>query len=372
MSYLETIERLKATGNFRSVPRGEAAEGGVDFSQNDYLGIASRRDFHEEFMASEVNRALSLTSSASRLLAANQEEYHRLEDLLSTLYSGKSALLFNSGYHVNTGLISALASEKDTLIVADKLVHASIIDGITLSGAPFRRFLHNDFNRLERILHKEAANYKRVIVAAEGVYSMDGDITDLNILLELKRRYGNLLLYIDEAHSFGVLGRRGLGLSRSHEGFEEIDVVVGTFGKACASQGAFAVMSRLLRDYAVNRARSFIFSTMLPPLNCAWSRFVIERMICMDDERRHLGELSDALCNGLGLKDSRYIVPYIIGSSERAIALSEQLLEKGFKVLPIRTPTVPPGTERLRISLSASMKLSDVTGLVNAIKNIGI
>lgn len=372
MSYSDTIESLKASGNFRTIPRGDAGNGIVDFSQNDYLGLASRTDLLDEFMAQEVNRKKPLTSSAARLLAANQTDYHNLESLLSELYGGKSALLFNSGYHANTGLISALASEKGSLIVADKLVHASIIDGITLSRAPFQRFVHNDFNRLEKILEKEANKYERVIVAVEGVYSMDGDSTDLDSLVALKRRFGNAILYVDEAHSFGVEGDRGLGLCRSHAAFEEIDVTVGTFGKACASQGAFAVMSPLLRDYAVNRARSFIFSTMIPPLNCAWTQFMIERIVAMDAERSHLTALSKRLSTALGLSDSRYIIPFITGSSEKAISMSAKLLESGYKVLPIRTPTVPPGTERLRISLSAAMTMADVDGLAASINHLAL
>lgn len=372
MSYSDTIKALKASGNFRTIPRCDAAEATVDFSQNDYLGLAARSDLLSEFMAREENRKKPLTSSAARLLAANQTDYHNLESLLSELYGGKSALLFNSGYHANTGLISALASEKSSLIVADKLVHASIIDGITLSHAPFQRFVHNDFNRLEKIIEKEADKYERVIVAVEGVYSMDGDCTDLDSLIALKRRFGNLNLYVDEAHSFGVMGRNGLGLCRSHAAFEEIDVTVGTFGKACASQGAFAVMSPLLRDYAVNRARSFIFSTMIPPLNCAWTQFMIERITEMDRERSHLMALSEKLSGSLGLNDPRYIIPFVTGSSERALGMSSRLLDCGYKVLPIRTPTVPPGTERLRISLSAAMTMADVEGLAAAIKQIDL
>ncbi len=367
MSYSSTLAGLREAGNFRSIPSPSRADGITDFSLNDYLGLAAREDLQREFFSDEANRRIAMTSSASRLLAADQDEFSRLEHRLSELYGGRPALLFNSGYHANTGLISALASEKSTLIVADKLVHASIIDGITLSRAPFKRFVHNDFNRLESILEKEHDSWDRIIVAVESVYSMDGDMTDLDALTSLKRRFPKVILYVDEAHAFGVIGPEGLGLCRGHAGFDEIDVVVGTFGKACASAGAFAVMSRELRDYAVNKARSFIFSTALPPMTCAWTRFMIDTFLGMDRERQKLAELSGRLAAGLGADNPRYIMPLIIGSADGALTLSRQLLERGYKVLPIRTPTVPPGTERLRISLSAAMTTSQIDGFINSL-----
>lgn len=370
MSYRSTLDQLRSSGNFRSIPSADAparAAGIVDLSLNDYLGLATRTDLQQRFFADEANRRIAMTASAARLLAADQTEHHRLEQKLSELYGGRRALLFNSGYHANTGLISALASEKGTLVVADKLVHASIIDGITLGKGPFQRFLHNDFDRLERILQKEHDKWERIVVAVESVYSMDGDRTDIDSLIALKRRYPNVLLYVDEAHSFGVIGRQGLGLCRSHAAFDEIDVIVGTFGKACASAGAFAITDSTLRDYAVNRSRSFIFSTALAPMTCAWTRFMIDNIIAMDAERSHLADLSRQLADGLGRDEARYITPHIVGSADRAMELSRLLLAEGFKVLPIRTPTVPPGTERLRISLSAAMNAESIDSFVKAI-----
>lgn len=224
MSYKDTLDALRQTGNFRTIPHGGANGEIVDLSLNDYLGLATRKDLQAEFFDNEENRRIAMTSSAARLLAADQEQYSLLEEMLQSLYGGKKALLFNSGYHANTGLISALASEKGTLIVADKLVHASMIDGIVLSKAPFQRFIHNDFNRLESILKKEHERWERIIVAVESVYSMDGDRTSLDALIDLKKRYGNVMLYVDEAHAFGALGKRGLGLCAEHDDFEDIDV----------------------------------------------------------------------------------------------------------------------------------------------------
>lgn len=374
--YCRTLNDLRSRRNFRSVPLDAVPEL-IDLSSNDYLGQAADPDLQLDFMADTANRAIPFTSSASRLLAARQSEYARLETLLESLYGhGRRALLFNSGYHANTGLISALASEPSTMIIADKLVHASIIDGIMLSKAPFERFVHNSLDRLERVLAKNHDRFDTLIVAVESVYSMDGDRAPLAELIVLKRRFPKMLLYVDEAHAFACCGRDGLGLCHDLEDFNEIDVVVGTFGKAAASVGAFAVMPSTLRDYAVNRSRSFIFSTSLPPINVAWTSFIVSRLAAMEPQRRRLANLALRLNSGLksaGLtapETPGHICPLIVGSSERALALSASLADVGFKVLPIRTPTVPPGTERLRISLSAALTPTDIDRFVSALQSL--
>lgn len=367
-SYSDILDTLRAGGNFRRIPE-EVPEGErlVDLSSNDYLDLAARHDLRERFFAEMARNPLPMTSSASRLLSGRQREYDSLENLLGELY-GRPCLLFNSGYHANTGMMQALAAGK-TLIVADKLVHASIIDGITLSKAPFTRFRHNDFGHLERILAKEAAGYERVMIVVESVYSMDGDRADIDALTDIKKCFPNTLLYVDEAHAFGVEGPQGLGLARASARFGEIDVVMGTFGKACASFGAFCAVSPLLRDYLINRTRSFIFSTSLPPASVAWTQLMVETFLGMEAERNHLRALGERLQGYLQPLSPRFpvtashIQPLVTGSSELAVGLSEKLREEGFKVLPIRTPTVPPGTERLRISLSAALELSDIDRL---------
>lgn len=372
-AYSELLDRLKQEGNFRTVPSGTGT-GVLDFSTNDYLGLAMRTDLRDKFFADPGRCGATLTSSASRLLAADQRHYLRFENYLRDRY-GRDALIFNSGYHANTGMLQALASEGDTLIVADKLVHASMIDGITLSKAPMRRFRHNDMNHLERILTSEACKHDRVLIAVESVYSMDGDSAPLSDIISLKRRVPNAILYVDEAHGLGVCGPRGLGLSQSLPAAErqEIDIVIGTLGKACASSGAFAILSSELRDVAVNRARSFIFSTALPPLSCEWSMWMMENMERMDAERLHISSIAAKLHEGLEalapghVGTASHIQPLVIGSAERTVALSRRLLQRGVKVLPIRTPTVPPGTERLRISLSAACSERDIDTLLDAL-----
>lgn len=371
--YADTVARLASEGNLRHIPSAHTSAGRervIDLSSNDYLGLASRPELQARFMEEALNREIPFTSSASRLLAGRQTEYASLEELLAGLY-GRPALLFNSGYHANTGLVSALASEPGTLILADRLVHASIIDGITLSRAPFSRFRHNDINHLERLIERDGGHSRRILVVVESVYSMDGDSVDLDALTEIKRRHPQVILYVDEAHAFGVEGERGLGLCRSHKGYDDIDVVVGTFGKACASMGAFVVMNKPMRDYALNRSRSFIFSTALPPVQTAWTEFMIRNILEMDSERAHLKALGRRFSERLGLP-SGHIIPVMAGNPVKAVAMSEALLASGFKVLPIRVPTVPPGTDRLRVSLTASLGMDDIERFADALQTLDL
>lgn len=364
------LSQLDAAGNLRHIPTDRTAVDLVDFSSNDYLGIAERDDLRELFLSTEEGRRAPLTSSASRLLAASQKYYNRLEELLAGLY-GREALLFNSGYHANTGLIPAL-TDKNTLILADRLVHASIIDGIMLSKCEFSRFRHNDIDHIEQLIVRSGRQGDNTLVIVESVYSMDGDTAPMEALADLKRRYPAVTLYVDEAHAFGVNGPRGLGLAAACPQPDAFDVVVGTLGKAAASMGAFAVVSDTLKALAVNKARSLIFSTVLPPINAAWSAFIIGHILDMDAERAHLASLARRLADGVASITGRdvppsHIMPLITGDARKAVAMSQALEREGLKVLPIRTPTVPPGTERLRISLSAAMTPGDIDRLLSAI-----
>ena len=282
----KTLQHLADSGNLRTIPHDTAATGEdvLDLTSNDYLGIAGDVKLRRSFRESLDDEYFMLTASASRLLATHQRQYEELEELLAGLY-GKPALLFNSGYHANTGMIAALG-DKHTLILADRLVHASIIDGMRLSGARFMRFAHNDYGHLEMLLRKFGGEYARVLIVSESVFSMDGDRSDIAALVASKRLHSNALLYIDEAHAVGVCGPRGLGLAVPY--LDDVDILVGTLGKALASQGAYAILSETLREYMVNAARSLVFSTALPPLSARWSAYVIRRSVDMEDSRRHL------------------------------------------------------------------------------------
>ena len=376
MNIREYLQQLHHEGNYREIPTVSPLTV-TDYSTNDYMGLAADPTLQQKFFADPISATVPLTSSAARLLAPRQIEYTNLEVFLSLLYkkyrgTDTSTLLFNSGYHANTGLISAIA-DRDTLIVADKLVHASIIDGIVLSRAPFIRFRHNDFHHLEKILASKASKYKHVLVIVESVYSMDGDTADIERLIALKRQYPNVMLYVDEAHAFGVLGPKGLGLSAASSAPHDIDIIVGTFGKAAASMGAFAIVGLDMHDYLVNTARSFIFSTALPPMSAAWTRFTLGNLIQKDNRREHLQRLGGQLNDVLKKYSSHPIVPshiqpLIVGDPKKAVELSRQLLSRyGIKALPIRKPTVPEGTERLRFSLSSAMMPRDIEALDKAL-----
>lgn len=376
MDIREHLDRLHAESNYREIPTVSPLTI-TDYSTNDYMGLAAQPELQAKFFADPISSTVPMTSSAARLLAPRQIEYTNLEVFLNLLYRKRrgadtQTLLFNSGYHANSGLIPAIAA-KDTLIVADKLVHASIIDGIVLSRAPFIRFRHNDIDHLEKILKEKAAGHKHVLVIVESVYSMDGDKAPIEHLTELKRMHPNVMLYVDEAHALGVLGPKGLGVAAGASAPQEIDVIVGTFGKAAASMGAFAVTSRDMHDYLVNTARSFIFSTALPPISAAWTRFTLGQLIAKDNRREHLQRMG-VLLKGVLEKytdnpiEASHIQPLIVGDAHKAVKLSRQLLSRyGIKALPIRRPTVPPGTERLRFSLSANMMPRDIESLDSAL-----
>lgn len=367
-----SLRQLADTGNLRRIPAADLPDGIIDLSSNDYLGLATREDLRREFLDS-AGCALPFTAAASRLLASVQSPFTGLERTISEAYgNGRGALLFNSGYHANTGLIAPLC-DRDTVIVADKLVHASIIDGMKLSGAPFERFRHNDTAHLARILAKIREQGRRPLIIVESVYSMDGDRAPLEEISRLKSELApESLLYVDEAHAVGVEGPSGLGLAKDIPG---VDIIVGTFGKALASAGAFAVMSPTLREWMVNKCRSLIFSTALPPFQIAWTEWIFKRAMGMNAERAHLKELCAMLADILhrhGAPDATpgHIRPLLTGDPRKAVELSSALAEEGFNVLPIRTPTVPPGTDRLRFSLSASITKDQLMALDRALDRI--
>ncbi len=370
-----TLRKLADSGNLRVIPHDTAAtdEDILDLTSNDYLGLAGNIELRRRFREELSDDDFMPTASASRLLATHQHRFDELEALLAELY-GKPALLFNSGYHANTGMIAALG-DKHTLILADRLVHASIIDGMRLSGARFMRYAHNDYGHLEALIRKFGGEYARVIIISESVFSMDGDRADIAALVACKRLHPNVLLYIDEAHAVGVCGPLGLGLAVPY--LDGVDILVGTLGKALASQGAYAILSETLREYMVNTARSLIFSTALPPLSAQWSTYVIRHSIAMEGERRRLETVcQDVACavNASGLSKHEvmpsHIIPVIIGDATRAVRLSKALKDCGVLCLPIRVPTVPLGTERLRLSINASITDRDIQYIAKAFAEV--
>ena len=253
-------------------------------------------------------------SRSSRLLTGNCYYYSILENLLSGSYEREAALVFNSGYHANIGILPALVTKND-LILADKLVHASIIDGIRLSDSTIIRYRHNDMQQLEYILEKQRKNHEHVFIVTESVFSMDGDTADLKKLVELKKKH-NTFLYVDEAHAIGVFGDKGLGLCEKENLIDQIDFIVGTFGKALASQGAFLVCDHIIREYLINTMRPLIFTTALPPFSLHWTICSLQQIIKMKAERENLLSLSRYLKEqlvslGFETRGDSQIVPLI-------------------------------------------------------------
>ena len=381
MNYQTILNELEATGNLRRLPEvahegrwiERAGQRMLNLSSNDYLGLATRSDLQAEFLASEAVRRWPLSSSSSRLLTGNFAVYTALEKRIAQDFGREAALLFNSGYHANTGILPALVDNR-TLILADKLVHASLIDGIRLSDTPFSRYRHNDYTQLARLLAKNATAYETIIIVTESVFSMDGDVADLPRLVALKRQYPNVMLYVDEAHAIGVRGERGLGVAEECGCIEQIDLLVGTFGKALASMGAYVVCSEVIRSYLINKMRPLIFSTALPPLQIAWTQFVWERLPEWKAEREQLRAQSRRLATALqgrgGEISDSHIVPFIVGDSRDCVLTAEQLQRKGFYCLPVRPPTVPQGTSRIRFSLTAAIQPAEIDRLIQVIEEV--
>ncbi len=367
MVYDEILNVLKDEHRLRGIPQDMC---GLDLISNDYMGLGARcGEFLDEFRLKYSDAPMS--ASASRLLQRNHRFHNELEKKLDALYNKKS-LIFNSGYHANVGALSAL-SLPGTLIVSDKLAHASMIDGIRLGMGDSARFAHNDMRMLRKILDRKAAGYKQIVIVTESVFSMDGDLAPLLELIDIKKNFSGTLLYVDEAHGFGVMGEKGLGLAEELGVIDDIDIVVGTLGKAAAGFGAFIATSPIICNYILNSARSFIFSTALPPSIVAWDIFMIDKLLTMNVERKYLKELSEwfrrELFEKIGQESvSRsQIVPLRAGSAEYSIEIAVKLRNAGVDALPIRRPTVPAGGERIRLSLSANLKRDDLQRVLDVL-----
>lgn len=375
-AFKQQLEQLSAKNQYRSIP--DLVHQGryimrenrkmLNMSSNDYLGLASNENLRQSFLQQYADNFPSFTSSSSRLLTGNFPVYTDLEQFIAQRFQRESALLFNSGYHANLGILPALTTTK-SLILADKLVHASMIDGIRLSQCEFFRYRHNDYEHLKSLLEKNAGKFDRTFIVTESVFSMDGDVADLKHLVQLKKQFPDTYLYVDEAHAIGVYGKNGLGIAEQANVIADIDLLVGTFGKALASMGAYVVCDQILKECLINQMRPLIFSTALPPFNVAWTHFIFERLPQFSKERAHLEQLSAFLRQEVEhrtqiMPSQTCIVPYILGENEKTLAKAKDLQEQGYYCLPIRPPTVPKGTSRIRLSLTADMTMDQVKQFV--------
>jgi 8-amino-7-oxononanoate synthase len=347
----------------------------LNLAGNDYLGLATNRHLLETFYRQQQETNLlesyGLGSTASRLMTGNTHPYGQLERQLRQLYQAEAALVFNSGYHINIGILPALTTKQD-LILADKLCHASLIDGMRLSRAKVVRYPHLDYAAIEQLLAKERHKYRQVIIVTESIFSMDGDTADLAELVRIKDRF-QAALYVDEAHGVGIRGENGCGLAEEKGVHQQIEILTGTFGKAFGGQGSFVVGTAALIDYLLNTARSQIFSTGLPPVSVHWLCFVLEQIPLMREQRVKVEQMAARFRSALrdqGLRtdgDSN-IVPVLVGDAARTVAAAERVCEAGYWVKAVRPPTVPAGTSRLRLSLNAAMNWEQLAPLPSLIK----
>ena len=375
--YEEEIKKLVEKDNFRQVHNIEEKYGKslsiegkelVNFSSNDYLNLSTDKNLINEFLEKyKGSNEFIFSSTSSRLLTGTSSSYKKLEANLAKLFNKEACLLFNTGYQCNLGVVSSLVNRND-VIFSDKLNHASIIDGMKLSGTDFYRYRHFDYENLEELLIKHRNNYKKAIIISESVFSMDGDIADIKKLVELKKKY-NCLLMIDEAHAFGIFGDNLAGISDQENLLDEVDIITATLGKSLAGMGAFCISNQTIINYLINKANSFIFSTALPSINIMWSNFLIEEHFeLLKEKAEKLKALINEAHKLLNDKGTTQIVPIIIGANDKTIKLAEQLQSKGFYILPVRPPTVPVNTSRLRLSLTADITINEFKTVIDTVK----
>ncbi len=326
----------------------------IDFSSNDYLGLSG----HPKLInaAKAAIDEFGIGSSASRLLSGSFDIHHRLEEEVARFKNKEAALVFNSGYQANIGILSALYGEGDA-IFSDKLNHASIIDGMFLSAAKVFRFLHNDPDSLETLLKRHRNRFKRALIITETIFSMDGDRAPIERLVELKEKY-DCRIMVDEAHATGIFGINGAGVVEEEGLSDRVDLIMGTFSKALGSFGAYLASSKDVIDYLINTCRSFIYSTSLPPAVIAGNLASLE--VVKEEPHRRRSLISKAkffrdrlVAMGFEVRGSSQIVPVIAGENDRAMRFAKAVQEKGYWVLPIRPPTVPQKEARLRFSITS-------------------
>lgn len=387
MNFFEReLKDLKNKGLYRSLRTIGGAQGSrvrlegrevLLLCSNDYLGLAN----HPKVKAAAVKaiERYGLGAGASRLVSGTMIPHAELEGRIAAFKGAQSAILFNSGYAANTGIIPALAGRGD-IIYSDRLNHASMVDGCLLSRADVKRYRHRDLNDLERLLKKSPPSendmVKRLIVT-DGVFSMDGDIAPLREMASLSEKYGAMLM-VDDAHGTGALGNKGRGTAEHLSvRAESITVQMGTLGKALGAYGAYVAGSRDLIDYLINKVRPFIYSTALPP--CVAAAAIAALDIVEQEPELRTALKGNARYMRAGLNDLGFdtigsetqIIPVMIGDSDRAVEMMDNLLDEGIFVQAIRPPTVPEGTARLRVTVMASHTVEDLNRALDGFKKAG-
>jgi 8-amino-7-oxononanoate synthase len=343
----------------------------LNFSSNNYLGLAGH-----PLLIQAMQNTVEAGSPSSRLLVGNEAKTQHLEEELAKWQETESALVFSNGYMANLGILSCFLDRKDA-VFSDQFNHASIVDGIRLSGATSFRYRHGNMDHLEKLLKKAAKKgFRRKLIVTDAVFSMDGDIAPLRDLVSLKAKY-DTALFVDEAHSVGTIGPQGKGLAHHLEISDQIELHVGTFSKAFGVYGAYVAGKKDWIHYLINHSRSFIYTTALPPSIIA-AILQSLKLIQQNDRSRHLlkrksMKFRDELSKyGFNIANSStQIVPVVIGDSSKSLAFSQKLIANGILSVAIRPPTVPAGSARLRFSLMADHRDDDIQNVIESITEIG-
>ena len=373
----ELISSKKSDSNFREIHRISKidslkiqVDGNIyhNFSSNDYLNLSD--DPNVIAVAQRYAEQYGVGSASSRLITGNMSQIEEIEDDLNHLFDKEASLIFPSGFQLNYGILESFKHLKDVVFIADKYVHASIIDGIQASGHPLKRFPHTDYHKMNDLIGMHTD--KKVVLVLESIYSMEGDYLDADQIKSIKKNYPNILIYIDIAHSFGTNHDMGRGISS--ELMDCADFIIGTFGKAVGSSGAFISCTKQWRSYFINFCRSLIYSTAISPMILGAIKKALE-IIQTNAEiwTPELNEKSRILRNKIrdkgydcGCSDS-HIIPIIIGDNTKVLELSMRLKEHGYWVTPIRTPTVPQSLSRIRIAVTRNMSETILSEFVDAL-----
>lgn len=372
----DILDGLRRQGLYRKLRCVDSAQGPdiklhdrkmLLFASNNYLNLANHPDIIKAFTASMAEYGVG--AAASRLISGTMTPHVQAEKVFADLFAKQAALLFPSGWTANETVLRTLPGKGD-LVLLDKLDHASIIDAVRGCGADFRTYRRTDLARLEKMLADD--KYSRKFIVTESIFSMDGDMADLSALVELKNRYDAYLI-VDEAHSLGCFGDRGAGLAEHAGLLEDVDVVVATLSKAAGLCGGVVAATENAIDLLINRGRAFIYTTAMLPAVAAGA---VEAVRLFRDEpwrreklRENANYLRDKLNNaGFDIgQSSSHIVPVIIGQAEKAVAIADELFQRGFYIPAIRPPTVAAGSSRLRISLQAEHTFEQIDLLVRAL-----
>jgi glycine C-acetyltransferase len=379
-SITSELLRIQEAGLYRKLRLVESDQGPtlrldgrevINFSSNNYLGLANHPSLCKA--AKEAIDRYGCGSGASRLISGNMTLHEELENKIAELKGTEAALVFNSGFQANTGIIPVLVGEED-VILSDALNHASIIDGCRLAHAKIFVYGHCDLDELERGLKNAPSNSRKLIVT-ESLFSMDGDEAPLSDIVDLAEKHGAMMM-VDEAHATGVYEPNGAGLVAKLGLGNRVLIQMGTLGKALGGFGAYVAGSKVLRELLINRCRSFIFTTSLPPAVMAMGIAAIDLVMREPERRQALWNNCQRL--GRGLKELGYslgnsqsqILPLIIGEATKCMQLSQDLLDRGVFAQGIRPPTVPPGTSRLRITLMAAHTPEHIDQALNVFKEV--